>query len=61
MQEPIDLPPPRPGSWCHFHDGESSTALPVQSTVRNSGPDMLLRACAPCREQRGLKPIELAS
>lgn len=49
------------GQFCHWHGGESASALPVKSVARNSGPDVLLYACAPCREQRRLKPIELTS
>ncbi|MEW2631651.1 hypothetical protein AB0903_08320 [Streptomyces sp. NPDC048389] len=49
------------GQFCHFHGGESGTALPVKSVARNSGPDVLLHACAPCREQRHLVPLPAAS
>jgi hypothetical protein len=35
--------------------------MPVRSVFRNSAPNVLLYACAPCREQRHLEPIELAS
>jgi len=61
MDERTDQPPPSPEPFCHQHGGRAATALPVQSVVRNSGPDVLLYACAPCREERGLKPIEVAS
>lgn len=61
MDERTDPAPPRPGSWCHQHGGPSETALPVRSVARNSGPDVLLYACMPCREQRRLEPLEQAS
>ena len=50
-----------PSDFCHYHGEPSETALPVKSVARNSGPDVLLYACAPCREQRNLSPLELAS
>ncbi|GGT36697.1 hypothetical protein GCM10014713_33040 [Streptomyces purpureus] len=37
--------------WCHFHKGPSGTAAMV---------DEHRRACAPCREQRGLAPLHEA-
>jgi hypothetical protein len=46
-----------PSSFCHQHGGPSETALPVQFVARNSGPDVLLYACAPCREEYGLTPL----
>ncbi|MFI5987393.1 hypothetical protein ACIBEA_41820 [Streptomyces sp. NPDC051555] len=45
-----------PVSWCHWHAGSSSTALPIQYAAREDGTVVLLYACAPCREQRGLTP-----
>jgi hypothetical protein len=50
-----------PSNFCHYHGDTSPTALPVKSAPRNSGPDILLYACAPCREQRSLEPLEWAS
>ncbi|MFF3690698.1 hypothetical protein [Streptomyces sp. NPDC002187] len=47
-----------PSSFCHFHGGPSETALPVKTVPRGSGPDVLLYACAPCREQRYLEPLQ---
>jgi hypothetical protein len=61
MDERTDLAPPIPGAWCHQHGGPSETALPVRSVPRVSGADVLLYACAPCREQRHLEPLEQAS
>ncbi|MFF4012396.1 hypothetical protein [Streptomyces sp. NPDC001717] len=45
-----------PVSWCHWHIGSSRTALPIRFAGRSGGPPVLLYACAPCREQRGLLP-----
>ncbi|MGW2040501.1 hypothetical protein [Streptomyces virginiae] len=45
-----------PVNWCHWHVGSSSTARPVRFAGRRCGPPVLLYACAPCREQRGLQP-----
>ncbi|MGW7366458.1 hypothetical protein ACWGI8_24240 [Streptomyces sp. NPDC054841] len=42
--------------WCHWHKGPSETAQLVEYGERQSGPPVPLYACAPCREQRGLKP-----
>lgn len=42
---PCTCPRCRGSAWCDFHDGPSSTAALV---------DEHRRACAPCREQRGL-------
>ncbi|WP_327282292.1 hypothetical protein [Streptomyces sp. NBC_01205] len=44
-----------PVSWCHWHRGPSGTAQPIQFAARDTGPPVLLYACAPCREQRGLQ------
>ncbi|WP_189886237.1 hypothetical protein [Streptomyces xantholiticus] len=57
MDERTDPAPQGTGGFCHFHGGDSGTALPVKSVIRNSGPDVLLYACAPCREQRRLTPL----
>ncbi|MGW3813430.1 hypothetical protein [Streptomyces sp. NPDC005046] len=48
--------PTRPG-WCHYHRGQSETAVLVDAIERNSAPPIALYACAPCREQRGLLPL----
>ncbi|MGW8988320.1 hypothetical protein ACWGRF_00070 [Streptomyces zhihengii] len=42
--------------WCHWHDGPSSTSQFVRVQERQSGPPLALYACAPCREQRDLRP-----
>ncbi|MFD0723718.1 hypothetical protein [Streptomyces globosus] len=44
-----------PDQWCHWHAGSSQTARPIRFADRQSGPPVLLYACAPCREQRGLE------
>lgn len=46
------------GQFCHWHGGPSETAVAVKLVERNSGPPALLYACAPCREQRRLSPLE---
>ena len=44
-------------NWCHFHQGESGTAVQVDVADAGSGPGGFeIHACAPCREQRGLVP-----
>jgi hypothetical protein len=43
--------------WCYWHKGPSGTAKVVQIIERPSGPPYPLRACAPCREQRGLVAV----
>ncbi|WP_162688573.1 MULTISPECIES: hypothetical protein [unclassified Streptomyces] len=43
-----------PVNWCHWHIGSSQTAQPISFGARSSGPPVLMYACAPCREQRGL-------
>lgn len=48
---------PAAPNWCHWHKGESGTALLVRVTEQASGPGAGLYACAPCREQRGLSPL----
>lgn len=49
---PCSCPRCKAGSWCSFHLGPSSTAAPV---------DEHRSACAPCREQRGLRVVRWAS
>ncbi|MFE6379247.1 hypothetical protein [Streptomyces roseolus] len=46
---PCSCPRCRAGGWCDFHAGPSPTAAPV---------DEHRFACAPCREQRGLRVTE---
>lgn len=45
-----------PVQWCHWHMGPSGTAQPINFGMTSSGPPILMYACAPCREQRGLTP-----
>ncbi|MGW2438757.1 hypothetical protein ACWCY1_18745 [Streptomyces goshikiensis] len=45
-----------PVNWCHWHVGSSETARPIRFAGRTCGPPVLLYACSPCREQRGLVP-----
>ncbi|MFC5800839.1 hypothetical protein [Streptomyces formicae] len=47
--------------WCHWHVGSSETAELIQYGERTSGPPVVLYACAPCREQRGLTPLRSRS
>lgn len=47
-----------PFGWCHWHKGPSGTAVLVTIIEQGSGPGAGLYACAPCREQRGLVPVE---
>lgn len=61
MDERTDQPPPSPEPFCHQHGGPSADALPIRSVARNSGPDVLLYACAPCRKAYGLEPLQAAS
>jgi hypothetical protein len=52
----------KPFTFCHFHGDSSETALPVQPVERPSGAaPVVLYACAPCREQRRLTPLERVS
>ncbi|MFI9624849.1 hypothetical protein [Streptomyces sp. NPDC052042] len=55
--QPKPAAPPGPG-WCHWHKGPSGTAVLVCIIEQNSGPGIAQYACAPCREQRGLRPYD---
>ncbi|MBM9621811.1 hypothetical protein ACFQ60_17755 [Streptomyces zhihengii] len=51
-------PPPTVFAWCHWHKGPSGTAVLIRIIEQGSGPGAALYACAPCREQRGLVPVD---
>ncbi|MFB7212686.1 hypothetical protein [Streptomyces sp. NPDC056255] len=42
--------------WCDWHKGPSGTAVLIGIVGEKSGPATSRYACAPCREQRGLRP-----
>ncbi|WP_327711308.1 hypothetical protein OG912_24875 [Streptomyces sp. NBC_00464] len=50
--------PPTVFGWCHWHKGPSGTAVLIRIIEQGSGPGAALYACAPCREQRRLVPID---
>ncbi|MFF8693597.1 hypothetical protein ACF08W_15485 [Streptomyces sp. NPDC015144] len=41
--------------WCDWHKGPSSTAAPVDVMGEAPGSVVSRYACAPCREQRGIR------
>ncbi|MFF8912018.1 hypothetical protein ACF08M_01515 [Streptomyces sp. NPDC015032] len=41
--------------WCDWHKGPSGTAVPIDVISEGSGTATPRYACAPCREQRGLR------
>lgn len=43
--------------WCDWHKGPSGTAVPVDAVDEEAGSAVPRYACAPCREQRGLRPV----
>lgn len=61
MSESTDTTPTPAASafgWCHWHKGASGTAALIRVIEQGSGPGAGLYACAPCREQRGLVPVD---
>ncbi|MFI6895280.1 hypothetical protein ACIBM4_14300 [Streptomyces sp. NPDC050256] len=50
--------PPTVFGWCHWHKGPSGTAVLIRIIEQGSGPGAALYACAPCREQRRLLPVD---
>ncbi|WP_405808167.1 hypothetical protein OG729_25075 [Streptomyces sp. NBC_00210] len=51
-----------PSGFCHLHGSMSETAEVIQVVERPSGAaPYALSACAPCREERGLKVLAVAS
>ncbi|MGW2845662.1 hypothetical protein [Streptomyces sp. NPDC001108] len=44
--------------WCDWHKGPSGTAVPVDAAGEGPDADAPRYACAPCRQQRGLRPVE---
>lgn len=61
MAETTD-PTPTPAAsafgYCHWHKGPSGTAVLIRIIEQGSGPGAALYACAPCREQRRLVPVD---
>ncbi len=53
---PRPVPDPVGSGWCHWHAGPSGTAVLIEVVEQGSGPGHARYACAPCREQRGLRP-----
>ncbi|MBT2505494.1 hypothetical protein J7I98_06165 [Streptomyces sp. ISL-98] len=45
-----------PGTWCHWHEGPSMTAVLIDAVEATSGSGYGRYACAPCRQQRHLTP-----
>ncbi|MFI9627582.1 hypothetical protein [Streptomyces sp. NPDC052042] len=55
---PAQTPMAAGTGWCHWHKGPSGTAVLVSIIEQGSGPGTALYACAPCREQRRLRPYD---
>ena len=61
MSQP-DRPEPRTIAWCSWHNRLSDTALLVRIHDQGSGTGGgSLYACARCRQQHGLTPMEMQS
>ncbi|MFJ2897567.1 hypothetical protein ACIO87_22095 [Streptomyces sp. NPDC087218] len=53
-----DHPEAVTSGWCDWHEGLSGSAVLIDVVGEERGPSISRYACAPCREQRGLRPYD---